>query len=701
MRKGCLFVLIGAVLLEGVASAGADSPPTITITKTGPDGEIPVGKTFYVAGTAGPEASRVQPIVLRKGSDRVFSGNGAGCSTLLGTMGKLNSTKPNDLPELSTGIRQASTIWEHGGDGKALVLPRWDRDKLTGDQSFKILVPGDKSFFRPGFTYCLFVYERTSKSKSVEAEVRAELRTYSDACKDKARCTAARNVLEAKLTALAVSDDVVALVNELTNASEKLQFSPLAITTVLTSWGEAFAPGSKLPTFVRRVQLPLFLELEPPAKKKPKDPDPNPAAETNASIVALAAAVASTLARSDGLHMDGVHYARMDGTRIRYLGFRAGGVIDLSIDAAAGNTKSLTLKADAVMLPNTTVSLRDMLEFSQGRLQFTTEYETLDTILSRLKPILLDPLAATPEDIQILETFGTRIDALATAMRRAFTASTGYQCATKDKAAGFTAGAPDLALTRSELIERNLGQWLRCEVVLDACDALAKEWATKVDGTPPSCGTSQDAWPGYADAEVTPLTKLSASIGDLVRAQKKWKAKSAALVSTEITTVERARALDVKISFTQETWIGSYLTPVVGYARLSKIDSTLFYVGVQLHLYPNEIDEPQWTNGFKHDIRRSAAIEFGFAPKADTFGPDGRFDGWSFLPPLFVGVSLHPLPYASVTFGAAIVDRRETTIAQELRRRDTMFFVGLNLQANAPDLIYKSLDYGLATKAEN
>lgn len=694
------FIPVCLCLVVSVGSARAEDTPTITITKTGPDGEIPVGKAFYVAGTAGPESSRIQPIVLRKGSDLALSGNGLGCSTLLGLMGDLKAKVPKDLPEMNTGIREASTIWEHGV-GKALVVPRWDRDKLTGDQAYKILVPGDKKFFRPGFSYCLFLYERTTKSKSVEAEVRAALRTYSaavHAC-GAVKCEEPRTAFEAELTRLQVSDDVVKLVNDLTDASENLQFGPRTIKTILFSWKDAFEPGNAKPTFAKRANLPLFLELEPPApKKKLTDPDPPKLAETNASIIALAAAAASALARADGVHADivpnRVRYSRMDGTRIRYLGFRTGGVIDLSIDAGAGNAKPLTLKADAVVLPNSSATLRDMLELSQGQVRIS-EYESIGAVIARITPILDDPAAATADQIQTLETLETRIVSLSSAMRRAFAASDGYVCGS-----GYPPGAPSFALTGPELLERNLGEWLRCEVVTDTCGSLVAAWGDAVK-PPPPCGPKTDAWPGYADVERTPLDRLAIALHFFVKAQKQWKAKGSALVSTEITTVERARALDAKISFAQATWLGSYVTPVLGYARLTGIDTTLFYAGVQLHLYPNEIDEPQWTNGFRNDLRRFVALEIGFAPKTESFGPDDRYDGWSFLPPLFIGVALHPLPYASVTLGAALVDKRETTIAEESRQTDAMFYVGLNLQANVPDLIYKSLNFGLATKVEN
>ena len=51
---------------------------------------------------------------------------------------------------------------------------------------------------------------------------------------------------------------------------------------------------------------------------------------------------------------------------------------------------------------------------------------------------------------------------------------------------------------------------------------------------------------------------------------------------------------------------------------------------------------------------RAVALELAVAPYGGSFGPEHRYGGLGALPPLFVGLAFHAIPYTSVTIGGAI-----------------------------------------------
>jgi hypothetical protein len=146
----------------------------------------------------------------------------------------------------------------------------------------------------------------------------------------------------------------------------------------------------------------------------------------------------------------------------------------------------------------------------------------------------------------------------------------------------------------------------------------------------------------------------------------------------------------MRVSFTSRTWVFSYVTPIVGYAGVLRPDETfgLFYLGAQIHLDPNPVDDVQWRRGVTaKDLRRSLALELGIAPYRGSVGTDMRYSGPGALPPLFLGAAVHLLPYTSLTVGAAFVDRRHSTLVEEQPHTVVTPYVGLTIQLNVPDLI--------------
>jgi hypothetical protein len=131
---------------------------------------------------------------------------------------------------------------------------------------------------------------------------------------------------------------------------------------------------------------------------------------------------------------------------------------------------------------------------------------------------------------------------------------------------------------------------------------------------------------------------------------------------------------------------------VAGYAGILRPDESfgLFYLGAEIHLAPNPVDEIQWKRG-SQDLLRAVALEIGVAPYGGSFGPEHRYGGLGALPPVFVGVAFHAIPYTSVTVGGAFLERRNSTIPEERTHTTFAPYIGLALQLNLPDLLYQAV----------
>ncbi len=711
------------VFAASLPAARADDIPTVNLTASGPDRDLPVGKAFYVAGKARDTTLSVQAIVVRKGTPILRGSSGKSCTELRWSLGEFLPPKPEagapaaapapapaPAPEkpatveeldkgyfvLDAGTRRVRTIWV-GGKGQALVTAPWQRGDLKGAQDFKLLVPGDNDFFRAGYSYCLFVFARDNVKTSVEDKVRGALDQHHEAMAlcarrpdpcgyaclipwflERSTCEdAAIKKLESTTKQLGVKG-----VEGLLNAASRLRDNPRALRHMLSSLRSASDPTASVRSFLRRVDLPPFIPLAPPAGADAQVKDHAP----------LASALANLLAFHGGMFPQVVAnqltYTTVDGnTNVKLLGLRSDGKLVGSQDGTAKRSAALPRKLDELPL-SSTVSARDLVELSQGRLRLS-KHVSIKEVVAQLHDDLDAPYGTSADKLKDLTTVTERIADLAEATRRAFAASKDFVCSTRRYA---TDPAPPAGP------ERALGEWLRCAVVAATpCADLAEEWKENGIRNPPACGDNPGGWPGYKDLGETPLDVIQVAGQDLLQAHATWGAAREKLVIEQRKTT--AVQSEAKIGFTQETWVGSYLTPSLGYAHVPYLDSALFYAAVQLHLYPNPVEDPQWSHGAA-DLVRALAIEIGFAPGAGSFGPDGRYDGPWGLPPLFAGLALHPLPYTSITGGVMLADSRATTLPQEDRGLDGFLYVGASLQANLPDLLYKKLGYGLKTSAE-
>jgi hypothetical protein len=204
--------------------------------------------------------------------------------------------------------------------------------------------------------------------------------------------------------------------------------------------------------------------------------------------------------------------------------------------------------------------------------------------------------------------------------------------------------------------------------------------------------------PGFSDAENGHLAgwlaarnvdhgavdQISKALNKMWNTRDTWDRKQSALLLTTKSR-ETTAVVSTQIGFDQKTWLFSYVTPVVGYAEL-RYSFSVFYMALQLHFWPNPTNEPMWTHGMR-DFRRFFALEGGIAPTGSSFGPDNRYSGPGPIPPLFLGIAVHPIPYTSVTAGEALFEVRNSTLPAEKAHFDHALFIGLNVQVNIPDLI--------------
>ncbi|MCX5745327.1 MAG: hypothetical protein NT062_22855, partial [Proteobacteria bacterium] len=173
MRRALLLTIAAIPAIPGLARA--DEIPTITITEAGPDQEVPVGRSFDVAGAAAGATLAAQVVVVRKGESRLLGSDGPDCATLQRQL-RIDATArsaaddgdddadmpaaPVDLPTLRVGRHRAFELFDRAEvgvrDAQVLVSTPWRRTSDT-ERQYRVPIPGDRSFFATGYGFCLFV----------------------------------------------------------------------------------------------------------------------------------------------------------------------------------------------------------------------------------------------------------------------------------------------------------------------------------------------------------------------------------------------------------------------------------------------------------------------------------------------------------------------------------------------------------------
>jgi hypothetical protein len=308
---------------------------------------------------------------------------------------------------------------------------------------------------------------------------------------------------------------------------------------------------------------------------------------------------------------------------------------------AGDRARVLTATTDTLAVTDA-ITLFDLVQLGQGKLRVDKDWVTLSALGDRVAGVAAE--SWTAEDAAFLASAHSQLRRLTNFVDLV---TTGVACNGKP--------SPDAA----DPVRHLLGEWLVCQHVdSGALEALTEQ----LD----ELSQQNAAWQGSRD-------KLIARDRELV-------------------TLTTTSVLDTRAEREPRTWLFSYVTPMAGYAGIVRPDESfgLFYVGAQIHLAPNPVDDPQWKHG-SQDLKRAFALELGVAPYGGSFGPEHRYGGLGALPPIFVGLAFHALPYTSVTFGGAFLERRNSTIAEEKTHLTFAPYFGFDVQLNLPDLIYQAV----------
>ena len=652
MRNHLTLVLF----LGATAPAAADEIPTVTLTDVGPDQEVPAGRSFYLAGSAEAQVEAAQAIVVRVGSPRLFAGRGPDCATVMRDL-RIDATAhsaadddddddaapaPLDIPTLHAGTHHAFELFPRAElgvrDAAVLVSAPWRRG-TPSESRYRVLVPGDAEFFATGYRFCTFVvstdHQQIVDDQALDDLIDALGKKLVD-CGDKASCAnEALDDYEARLARILTrargpSNGGKLLAARLKEVARVELGAATGIIEARDRFDDKWHPSSQ-------AVMPA-----PPAQPVWLDIASDPFAFAVTSLLARSAALvpqvrpngAVSLVTNDGKLAVGALQILDDGRSIRVATSRAPG----------DKTRVLTATTDTLAIAEG-LQLDDLIELGRGKLRVDHTFITLEALAARVAALGLEEWTA--EDAAFLG------GALAQ-LRRLDQYAEAVTLDTPCRAGPI--GTAEAELTPAST-DRHLGEWLACRKLdLKALDTLVE------------------------------------LLDDLVKEDGAWKQArdQVATHSRRVVTMTTTGPLPLRLTFETSTWVFSYLTPIAGVAGVLRTDESfgLGFVGVELHLDPNPIHDVPWSHGVTgHDLRRAMALELGVAPTGDGFGPDARFGGPGKLPPVFLGVALHVIPYTSLSFGVALLDRRRSTLVEEEAHVVASPYVGFSIQLNLPDLV--------------
>lgn len=305
----------------------------------------------------------------------------------------------------------------------------------------------------------------------------------------------------------------------------------------------------------------------------------------------------------------------------------------------SGTRPSAKLKTSDLVLSNGKTTLWELLRFHQ-RVRLGSDYVTSETA---------GPLAEYIDAGKIrgaLATDATRLKALAEASETVAAMCKQY----------------------ADLGARSCKRWT--EVVRKgACYSGEKdEQQKKMELTRAECIA------GNADALADRLPDWTEEIAKV----------DAVFVASKLDYPHRPVTIEAALRLDQETWVSSFITPVVGVAVIGGSRAfAIPYAAAQIYFWPNHVDEPMWTNG-RLDLRRLVALEVGLGITRKDFGPDNRYSQLTDYntPPFFYGLALQLLPYSTVSVGGALMKVRRSTFEREEPALFHTFYVGFNVELN-------------------
>lgn len=639
-----------AGLVAGVMcslAGAAESIPVVTVTPDGPDQSIPVGGTYYLQGAV-TEASvdLIQPVIVRKSRHSLISWGGGSCS-------ELDLAEPIAeafRPEQTASRRvPASELWKTGGVGREAFLPApWVRRAPT-DNQFKIFVDGKDDYFTPAGSFCLFIYKRSAERKTDATTIKAMLLKAADAFR---ACSNLKG------------DSAGACRGEAEKARNEL-FTGLAAKVAPAAVQALKQKAASLEDATTQLVLqPQLIEalLEGWAQNKVIDTTRKP--DASEAVRQLLLRDGELLSENGELVVPGNPPIKFDTLLL--------GTNGQIIAVRGAMRKVLERKTSELLVPGAPeVTVRDLIELANGMVRLDDGYVTLRELKRRVHNELV--LLEQADEV-VLSLAQRRISTLNAALLQL------------------------LQTDDNDLVGRALAKAV--EPLLVPCNAawlsgMAPDPKMKLD-----CGEGE-GWPKYKPQQSVP-GYLERSLRSFLKAQRESRAVALEISTLEIKQTLFASPIDTKVAFSQRLWFFSFVTPVLGFAVPAGTQSTftLNYTALQLTVVPNPVDAPQWSQG-AWDLLRLFALEIGIGMVTGNFGPDSRFRGPGGLPPVFIGVAVHVIPYTSVSFGGVILERRSSTLPQAGYEIFRPAFFAANVQINVPEIVAELLNKGAKTSAQH
>lgn len=724
--------MVGLLAISSQGSAQAEEIATVHMTVDGPDRPLPIGSNFYLSGVAQPGTRRVRPVFVRYSypvwgiPNSLPPRNCSEVKAALNTLKESSDTGSLSFYSEQTGRVDIDAVWRRKGSPRepnatqyfdqlnrrheAFLSGVWTRADADQGKAvdYKILIPSS-SFFRPGARYCLLLYQQGDLVRG-EAEVKREIFTHVQnwsACAGSADCQQREaQRLQSQLDRIladyggARKPETLGRIRSLISSVASLPRTDdvRRLKLVLQSWSEVI----KAPPFGE------FMSVQT-----------NPLAGAIAGLIAgrgkelMPVVTPSTSTGTEFYTPDGKLAARYLMVTSQYESIL---VTDSPASRDPGQHRLIELTPDKLILPESDLSLLDLLEFVSGRIKVGEQYVRV----AELGPQLLDPALSSaalttmpnPGEVAKVAAVRARAEKLYLFIRKALRARLDH--------------LTDLQTpSQSQItILAELGRWLvgcdeqvkpQCKPggdlfrILQPCEELRQlrssdgktplAWlrCQAIRKSPPAqpigpIGPKILAWPGFVSLGQDPLAVLASTLGNYENAIKSWREELPHLaeqLTFEIATIA-SPLVETKLSVKQDTWIFSYVTLITGFGYLTRASDPFWlnYVGFQLYFWANPVDEPMWVNGI-FDWRRLFFLEFAIATKNGFFGTENRFSGPTNpdVPPLFLGLGLQLLPYTSLSAGAAFMSRRTSTLAQEQPQLFVSPYIGLSVQVNVPDII--------------
>lgn len=647
--------------------------------------------------------------------------------------------RPREQPLLEThaGIQSINSLWDlpDGATpqakneyvslvrwGNAYVPDHWARtaEEEGKDVKYKVAV-SSPSFFRPGATYCLLVYRQKTESKEVAKlpEMLVEHQAKALECRGKGRCLDAENQK--------LMDAVNGLLGDVSDEDKKkevkafVRLNLFGDTKVLASFESELTRQSDPANWKPK---PLFADAEkrwsPPRESLDVRTDylGRLIAELLAENHDLLRVVEDkrveyrTRENEDPAKIDKVHLSSHLSS-IELFGKKK------------GKDFSLVLKVPASSLPIAGVDLKldEVLELARGRLRTDAGYKPVTEIASSIvsDADALGSKQASFERISLDKVKGLRdrvvrlrkgvremCDAAGAAKKQALDKKSEAEAAEQSAKGGARKSATGSA-SKSKAGAASGGTSGAAQSELKPEAINAAETMPFDRGTPALAGLfledkalGKDACKEYTEPEPEIETgsnperhkpsflALETLLETGVAARASWEERAPKLKVTvsRVLPPELITKATVEVRFTQQTFVDNYVTPFVGRATLVSptSDIGITYVGVQVYLWPNPVNEPMWTN-CGGDLRRAFALELGAGLEGGDFGENDRYSGPWVLPPLFAGVAFQFAPYVTFSSGISLIERRKSALAKETPELFPSGYVALTAQVNFVGII--------------